>query len=308
MRCGFVTKFWCQPLPLCQFSCVWPCQGSCCNSRIEAHKQREREKDFTGMFGPVWVCHPSIWFQPLPLCQISCVYAFPDLCFRRIESHKQGEKLKDFNWIFDSLWVCDPHLQSSCVHWMEQRNLSIFSPSSWILGYVGVRMSRLCAWIRSFLHSAGFFHTMQMPMCAIRAPKHCILSSLSPLQGTRLEIAINVQINNHGGFGCASRRSSPGVAFAAAGNKQKKKGKEKRKSPGGTLSRGWSFDQLMLVWDEVFDKVCEDTELVAKMRTLGQNGLERYVCCWRRLTLCCAIETSGICWFPNMTNIALKIS
>lgn len=159
-----------------------------------------------------------------------------------------------------------------------------------------------------FCIPTSFSHTMQMPMCATRAPKHCILFSISSLQGTRLEIAANVHYNNHGGCGCASRRSPPGVAFAAASNKQKKKkGKEKRKSPGGAFGRGWSFDQLMLVWDDVFDNVCEDTELVAKMRMLGQNGLERYLCCRRRITFCCALEAFGIAKLPNMTNIALRI-
>jgi hypothetical protein len=84
---------------------------------------------------------------------------------------------------------------------------------------------------------------------------------------------------------CGCGRRSPReeawrpVRTWAVKREKKKKGKEKKRVGGGDgvggRGKGWSFDQLMLVWDDAFDKCCEDLERAASLRNLGKKGFEK---------------------------------
>ena len=104
------------------------------------------------------------------------------------------------------------------------------------------------------------------------SPRHGLLcAARSSIQGVRLESVSSIRAPASAG----SWR--PGLAWAAS--KQKKKGKEKRRAGGAGGARGrgpgWKFDALMLVWDEVFDRCCEDAERATAIRALGKKGLAR---------------------------------
>ncbi|CAK9881356.1 unnamed protein product [Sphagnum jensenii] len=85
---------------------------------------------------------------------------------------------------------------------------------------------------------------------------------------------------------CGCGRRSPReeawrpVRTWAVKREKKKKGKEKKRVGGGDgvggRGKGWSFDQLMLVWDDAFDKCCEDLERAKSLRNLGKKGFEKY--------------------------------
>lgn len=96
------------------------------------------------------------------------------------------------------------------------------------------------------------------------------LSSLSHLQGTQINFVECFHASGDGKL----RSWQLGLVWAAS--KTKKKGREKRKS-GGAKGKGWSFDQLMLVWDDAFEKCCEDAQRVATLRSLGKEGVQRYI-------------------------------
>jgi hypothetical protein len=110
---------------------------------------------------------------------------------------------------------------------------------------------------------------MQMAAAFVSSsPRHALLcAARSAVQGSRLE-------SPELGVSRSAGPWRPGLVWAAS--KQKRKGKEKRKAGGGR-GRGpdWNFDALMLVWDEVFNRSCEDAAKAAAIRALGHKGLER---------------------------------
>ncbi|KAG0553833.1 hypothetical protein KC19_12G042500 [Ceratodon purpureus] len=112
----------------------------------------------------------------------------------------------------------------------------------------------------AFVGSAATRHG---PLCAAR----------SGIQGTKLEC---VEMVSSVGVSTSVDDGAwrPGLVWAAS--KQKKKGKASRKSGGGRSAHDWSFDALMLVWDEVFDRCCEDSGRAGVIRALGRKGLERF--------------------------------
>lgn len=93
----------------------------------------------------------------------------------------------------------------------------------------------------------------------------------SPIQGARVDCAELARTRSASG---ASWR--PELVWAASKQKTKKR-KERRKDGGGRgrSTHGWSFDALMLVWDEAFDRCCADAGRAAAVRALGKQGLQR---------------------------------
>lgn len=127
-----------------------------------------------------------------------------------------------------------------------------------------------------YLHSPSFVVIFPQMAATFVSSPDLLCSVESSIRGSRREFAAlvsGVRVSVSGG----SWR--PGFVCVAS-SKQKKKGKEKRKTGGAgggrRRSHGWSFDALMLVWDEVFDRCCADGGRAAAIRTLGMKGLQRY--------------------------------
>ncbi|KAL2611205.1 hypothetical protein R1flu_022897 [Riccia fluitans] len=57
-------------------------------------------------------------------------------------------------------------------------------------------------------------------------------------------------------------------------SKQKKKVKEKKRST--VADKQWKFDELMLVWDDAFQKVCDDSGIATSIVTISRNGCSRF--------------------------------
>ncbi|KAL3693445.1 hypothetical protein R1sor_007096 [Riccia sorocarpa] len=71
---------------------------------------------------------------------------------------------------------------------------------------------------------------------------------------------------------CGSGLKSAVVRCSAS--KLKKKVKEKKRS--ATPDKQWKFDELMLVWDDAFQKVCDDATLATSIVTVSRNGCAHY--------------------------------
>lgn len=99
----------------------------------------------------------------------------------------------------------------------------------------------------------------------------------SSIRGSRVELGQFAELVSGVRSTGSGGSWQPGLAWAAS--KQKKgKAKEKRKSSGGGRARTsqWNFDALMLVWDDAFDKNCEDRERASTIRSVANGGLERF--------------------------------
>ena len=64
----------------------------------------------------------------------------------------------------------------------------------------------------------------------------------------------------------------------AAASKQKKKVKDKKKKSSSSWAdkEQWKFDEMMLVWDDVFMKACEDSRTATALYELSRNGLSKF--------------------------------
>ncbi|BBN06391.1 hypothetical protein MPTK1_3g20730 [Marchantia polymorpha subsp. ruderalis] len=60
-------------------------------------------------------------------------------------------------------------------------------------------------------------------------------------------------------------------AARAAVSKQKKKAKVQKRSVAG--DKQWKFDELMLVWDDAFQKFCDDSGIASSLLSLSREGL-----------------------------------
>ncbi|KAG6541905.1 hypothetical protein Mapa_016733 [Marchantia paleacea] len=103
------------------------------------------------------------------------------------------------------------------------------------------------------------FHTLSGRQCLISSSSHNAGgSSLLYRHACRIDRSVSI----HG--------IKVGVARAAV-SKQKKKVKEKKRSVAG--DKRWKFDELMLVWDDAFQKFSDDSGVATSLLSLSSKGL-----------------------------------
>jgi hypothetical protein len=121
--------------------------------------------------------------------------------------------------------------------------------------------------------SGRFSRPLNSQNFASLSPRAQILSSASYNAGCSSTDLLSVISKSQ--HQCSSK-GLPVIRAAASKQKKKVKDKKKKSSSSWADKEQWKFDEMMLVWDDVFMKACEDSRTATALYELSRNGLSKY--------------------------------